>query len=227
MLFGVFRRTALCLAATMMLSAASHAAEWNVKQESKPAPEGVSEPIKALLSADAVIVEKDGAPELSFWFLKELPLSAKPETAEKALDQVKESQLLGVVQVHADRRDYRDDEMPAGVYTMRMGLRPNDGDHLGTSDYLYFGVLIPVSKDTKVEAYGSHDALAEASAEETAVFHPSIISLRPDSKPDAAPLTVHVVAEDHVVVRVTASGKAGDVAESIAFEVVLEGEAAH
>lgn len=226
---STYLRTALTSAsiAVWMMAAPAFAADWTAQKESAPQPDGISEGIKALLSGEALVISKDGAPELSFWFVKETPLSAKPESAEKALDQVKESQLMGVVEVHADRRDYRDDEMPKGVYTVRMGLRPNDGDHLGSSDYTYFGVLIPVSKDTKVDGFGSHDSLSEASAEETSVYHPSIISFRPDSKPDAELLSVVELPEDHKAVRVALVAKAGDAVETVAFEIVVEGEARH
>jgi len=210
-----------------LLLALPAAAEWTVKKEATAAPTEVSEVIRPLLSDEALKISRADKPELSLWLLNEWPLSAKPASPDTALEEVAEGALLGVVQVHHPRRDYRDDEMPAGVYTVRMGIRPSDGDHLGTSDYVFFGVLIPATKDKTIEGYKGHEALSEASAEETAVFHPSILSLRPDSQPAAEPLSLHDLAEEHKVVRIVTPARLGDAVESLGFELVLEGHARH
>ncbi len=215
------------LAATTLLALSASAATWSAKQEAAPAPTEVSDAIKALLSDQAVVIASDDKPELTLWPVKEVPLTAAPESPAKALEKVGEASLLGVVQVHVDRRDYRDDEMPAGIYTVRMGLRPNDGDHLGTSDYVFFGVLIPASKDKTVNGYADHDKLSEASAEETAVFHPSILSFRPDSKPEAAALSLVELPEEHKAIRIPLNAKAADAAHPLALELVVEGKARH
>jgi hypothetical protein len=67
-----------------------------------------------------------------------------------ALDQFIQPSLIGIVEVPEESRDYRDDELFKNVFTMRYGLRPDDGNHLGTSDYRHFAVLIPADQDQKL-----------------------------------------------------------------------------
>ena len=58
-----------------------------------------------------------------------------------------ESELLGVVQLAGEGHDYRDQAIAKGVYTMRYGLQPVNGDHLGVSPFRDYSLLLPAAKD--------------------------------------------------------------------------------
>ena len=70
--------------------------------------------------------------------------------------------MLGAVSVGNGLRDYKDNEIAAGVYTMRFGLQPQDGDHLGSAEYPYFVVLIPAKNDTQLDGLTTFKAMAKA-----------------------------------------------------------------
>src|SRR5207245_5678282 len=133
------------------------------------------------LQPRAVQLLDGGKPVFEFWFRSEVPLKSKPASADKALDSLQETVLLGAVSVGSGQRDYKDNEIAAGIYTMRFGLQPQDGDHLGTADYPYFAVLIPARSDTALDGVTTFKALAKASGKETASGHPMVLSLRPTS----------------------------------------------
>ena len=160
---------------------------------------------------------------LEFWLAKEVPLQSKPTSTVKALDAVKPVSLLAAVVVPAARRDYRDDEVPAGTYTMRFALQPQDGNHSGSSEFGYFGVLVPAKLDTKPDAIKDYKELMKASSKETSTDHPMVLSLRPVTSNEGAPLTLNTPAPEHKSVRVKVPAKGPDTKE-IAFEIVFEGK---
>jgi hypothetical protein len=211
----------------LQVAATAHASDWSLKVTDKDPPQELSGSIRALLQSRAVQLFESDKPAYEFWLVKELPLQSKPASTLKALDAVKQTTLLGAVNVPADRRDYRDDELRAGVYTMRLGLQPQDGNHLGTAEFLYFSVLISPEHDTKPEGITDYKPLVKASSRETSTDHPVILSLRPASSGEGELPTLVEPAPDHKSVRVKVPAKAGDDKTSLVFEIVCEGKAQH
>jgi hypothetical protein len=200
------------------------AAEWSLKVEDQPVPAGVSADIRSLLAEKCVRLVEGSKPAMEFWFRKELPLAATPKETAKALDSLKQPVLLGALQVSSDLRDYRDDELPKGVYTLRLGLQPSDGNHLGTSDYAYFAILIPAKDDTKPDGVADYKALTKASSKETSTGHPIILSLRPVSDGSGTIPSLQTPAAEHKSVRVKVPGRAGDARADVIFDLVYEGK---
>ena len=58
-----------------------------------------------------------------------------------------DGELIGVLQFAAEGHDYRDQPIAKGVYTMRYGLQPVNGDHLGVSTFRDYSLLLPAAKD--------------------------------------------------------------------------------
>ena len=52
-----------------------------------------------------------------------------------------------MLQFATEGHDYRDQPIAKGVYTMRYGLQPVNGDHLGVSTYRDYSLLLPAAKD--------------------------------------------------------------------------------
>src|SRR5437660_4378492 len=175
------RSILLALGLVLQSIGASQAAELALKVAEKPPPGELDASIRNRLQAKAIQLLDGEKPAYEFWFSTEVPLQAKPASAAKALDTVKETTLLGAVSVASAKRDYRDDELPAGIYTIRFALQPQDGDHLGTAEYAYFGVLVSAKLDTKPDGFPEYKALVKASAKGVGAEHPVILSLRPAS----------------------------------------------
>ena len=209
---------------TLLQVNASTAADLAVKVADKEPPKELDTSIRAKLQTKAVQLLDGEKPVYEFWFSAEVPLQSKPASAGKALDALKQATLLGAVAVSRDQRDYRDDELRAGVYTMRFALQPQDGNHLGTSEFNYFALLTPAKIDNKLDGISEYKALVKASSKETSTDHPVILSLRPvSSEPGDVP-QLNTPAPDHKSVRVKVQAKAGDERVSITFEIVYEGK---
>ncbi len=220
------RKRSLLLGTLLILTQinASAAAELSVKMAEKEPPKELDASIRAKLQTKAVQLMDGEKPVFEFWFSAELPLQSKPAVVSKALDAVKQTTLIGAVAVSRDQRDYRDDELRAGIYTMRFVLQPQDGNHLGTSEFNYFAALTPARNDNKLDGIGEYKALVKASSKETSTDHPVILSLRPaSSEPGEAP-QLKAPAPEHKSVSVRIPAKAGDEKVNVAFEIVYEGK---
>ncbi len=203
---------------------AATAADLALKVADKEPPKELDASIRAKLQSKAVQLLDGEKPVYEFWFSAELPLLSKPASAGKALDAIKQATLLGAVAVSRDQRDYRDDELRAGVYTMRFALQPQDGNHLGTSEFNYFAVLTPAKIDNKLDGISDYKALVKASSKETSTDHPVILSLRPASSDQGDIPQLNTPAPDHKSVRVKVPAKAADEKVRITFEIAYEGK---
>ena len=93
------------------------------------------------------------------------------------------------------------------MYTLRLGIQPMDGDHMGTAPYNEFCLLCPADQDKKpdlLEAEGT----ARAEHQVDGRKHPGMMLLFPNTKPADAP-AVEAKPKDHWVLsfRVPVDGR--------------------
>ena len=206
----------------LITATALSAADLTLKTADLPPPKEIDPAIQKLLQPKAVQLVVGDQPAFQFWLVNELPLQSKP--GAKPLDAVKQATLLGVVAVLIAQRDYRDDEIAAGVYTMRFALQPQDGNHLGSSEFLYFAALTPAKLDTKPDGITDYKSLVKVSSKETSTDHPVILSLRPAGSDKTESPQLVEPAPEHKSVRVKVPANASGEKTSIAFEIVYEGK---
>jgi hypothetical protein len=168
----------LALAFFLLLSSAS-AQTYKAEALKAAPPDGVAAGVKKELSEEAVrVLSADGKPFADFWLRKAVPASGKPEGAKGTVlyPILGEGELLGVVKFVAEGHDYRDQSIPKGVYTMRYGLQPVNGDHLGVSPFRDYILLVPAAKDADPAALAKKK-LETQSAETVGSSHPAILML--------------------------------------------------
>lgn len=215
--------TTLTLLVCLVASSTS-AADLTLKVADKEPPKELDASIRAKLQSKVIQLLDGEKPVYEFWFNAEVPLQSKPSSTAKALETVKQATLLGAMSVASGHRDYRDDELRTGVYTIRFALQPQDGNHLGTAEFSFFAVLTPAKIDNKLEGIGDYKSLVKASSRETSTDHPVILSLRPAASDDGDPPKLNSPVPDHKSVRVKVPAKAGEDKTAITFEVVYEGK---
>ncbi len=209
---------------TLFAACAVPAADLTLKVVDRNPPKELDAAIAGTLQKKAIQLLDGDKPVYEFWFSAEIPLQSKPAVPAKSLDAVKQATLLGVVALPMARRDYRDDELPAGIYTMRLGLQPEDGNHLGTAEFSTFAVLIPAKRDLKPDGITDFKALVKASSRETTTDHPRFLSLRPPASAGGETPKLIEPAPEHKSVRVKVPARAGDGQTELVFEVVYEGK---
>ena len=226
------KRDSLCFLAALawpLLVFSPHArcAEWTLAVVQKAPPSALGESIAKTLQPQAIQLLQSGAPVMEFWFPTELALAKAHDASSKGLASLGSAGILGATVVHKDQRDYRDDELFAGTYTMRMGLRPNDGNHLGSSEYLFFAVLTPAKLDTAVDQIKTYKELVKTSSQESSADHPFILSLRPGTSDVGAFPRLNVPAEAHKSLLIKLPASFEGTTSSIVMDLVYEGVAEH
>jgi hypothetical protein len=140
------------------------------------------------------IYSEDGQPFMDIWLRKAIPSSAKPAGPKGTIQFpfLSEGELLGACQLASDGHDYKDQEITKGLYTLRYGLQPVNGDHLGVSPFRDYALLVPAAKDNSLEL-PRHKQLEERSAEAAGTSHPAVLMLlsAPAEELKKAPAMVH------------------------------------
>ena len=165
----------LALAASTTVSAQSYKVE---EIEAAP-PSEIAPEIAATLEAKGYrISEEGGGPLAEIWLRKAIPASEKPAGAKGAIQFpfLAQGELLGAARLLDEAGDYRDQVIEKGVYTIRYGLLPVNGDHLGVSPFRDYALLLPADKD-KDAAVLSRKKLEDERMEAAGTSHPAIFSM--------------------------------------------------
>lgn len=191
---------ALLLFQSTDLSAAKHA---------DPVPPEIAAPVSGMISSGGVRATV-GANTLTFWFVKQLPAASWSE--------IKEGTLVGAAKIDKDFRDIRGRVIKAGTFTVRYGIQPANGDHLGVSPYREFLLLSPARIDTD-PAPRDHDGLVEVSKEAIGGSHPAVLSIDPPVSTAALlSVTTTELAHKAIVLEIPVAGGA------LRFGLVLIGK---
>ncbi len=186
-------------------------------------PKEIAEPIRAVLDGKVIRLSTGDKPFFEFWFRKELPLAEQPAGGTLGLTTLAEGTILGVVRVDGERYDFRDEEIPSGVYVVRLGIQPEDGNHLGVAPTRTFALLISAKQDTKLEPI-PHKELMKIAATVNAAKHPSNLNLQPVEKADGEfPRLAEHNDGQHKVVLLKLPARVGDSHSTLTFALVYEG----
>jgi hypothetical protein len=180
--------TAIVVASFWGISAA-HAASYSIKTAKLSLPRELNHAISALLSDNSIQLSDDkGALVATLWPRKELPAKASAEQVRNGLTyrELDETGVLGAIRLEQGMSDYRQQKIKPGVYTIRLGFQPMDGDHMGTAPYPDFGLLVPAHADAKPEPVSAKE-LQEMSAKASGGSHPAVFLLFPNPMPEDAP----------------------------------------
>ncbi|MBI1904033.1 MAG: hypothetical protein HYS13_23275 [Planctomycetia bacterium] len=213
---------ALALALVSLPLAAEDKAEF---VDSAPPKDALSAEVAAALSSKAIKVAAGDKTVCEIWFAKTWTAKADFAPSGAILYPLEVGELVGVVRYPDEAGDFRDQKVAGGVYTLRYGQQPEDGNHVGTSDTRDFLVLLPAKKDAKAGPLSQED-LHNLSKEASKTTHPAILSMLPTSdKPAAAPEVKHYADRELTTLRVTGATKAGAKEGKLTIEFVLVGHA--
>jgi hypothetical protein len=184
-----------------------------------PIPKELAAAVAASLAPEGVHTET-GKATLDFWFVKSLAVKGDASS----WSAVEEGTLVGAVRVAASHPDIRGKTIKPGVYTLRYGIQPSNGDHLGVSPFREFLLLAPAALDTDPAPKG-HEGTIELSKEAIGGSHPAVLSIDPPvAGAKDATLGTHTTELGHtsVIVEVPLSRGSG-AAGALRFGIVLVG----
>jgi hypothetical protein len=163
----------------------------------------------------------DGGVICEVWFRKALPTRAKADVQGAIYTELADSTLVGLVSIPKATTDFRGQAVKPGVYTMRYGLHPTDGNHMGISPYRDFLLLIPVAADPNPDAQFKFEELVKMSAKAAGTNHPTPFSLVSAEGQSKLP-TVFENDHGHEVLAVKLKNQAG---ADMAIAVIVKGVA--
>lgn len=156
----------------------------------------VSEAVRQTLDAKGYrLTLDDSKPACEIWLRKSVPAQSKKEPDSVVYPQLAESTLVGVAHFPERAADFRGHPIPAGFYTLRYELMPDDGNHLGVAPNRDFLLLVPAQSDSDPSASFKYPDLIALSARTAGTKHPSPLSLAPADKAGSG--TVAKDDQDH------------------------------
>lgn len=198
-------------------------AMFSAALEKAAPPEALAEPIRKQLDGDALVVRDKNDVVMKIWFRSVIPVKASEEQIKNGLTyrEIPEGALVGALEFPHAFTDFRKQELPAGVYTLRFAVQPDIGDHTGTAPNPEFCLLCRASDDLSDEPIDKKK-LIEISSKVNEGRHPAVLLLWPNNGSDAG---VKVVEKGNgVVVATIKRPVAGEDAKAmLGFAVTVAG----
>lgn len=190
-------------------------------------PETVAEPLREILSSDAIrVLDGQGDAFADFWVRQGIPVREKPAGPEGAVlyPVLEVGQVVGVVRFNEEAYDYKDQPIAPGLYSLRYGLQPINGDHLGISTHRDYLMLVPVQDETDLELI-EQATLDIISADAAMTNHPAVFLLVAAPADASMPAAVHNQEKDQwgIVLPLPVRVEGQDAEETLQVQVVLVG----
>jgi hypothetical protein len=218
-------RLPFLVAALVAACAPVFADDYKLEQASA-APDGLPAAIAAQVAPTGQRVVGPQRPLCTIWLAKETAAKEAFEPSLAIKYPFAPGQFMGVLQVprRAGLTDFRGNEIEEGLYTLRYGQQPMDGNHIGTSPTADFLLALPVAVDEDPATIGSVEDLFKKSAEASGTTHPAIFTLLPvgDAKITESGLT-HDEEQSFWILQMVASG-AKDAKHPLRLVVVGQSE---
>ncbi len=185
-----FRTPRWVIAALVCLALPAVApAQYTIKTGDTSPPKELDKAVRDALAPTSVRFLKGGAVLAELWFRKDVPSTAKGAQLKAGITyrDVPETTLMGAVRFDKQVTDYRKQKIKPGVYTLRLGFQPMDGDHMGTAPNPEFFLICPAKDDKTTAPMKDAKELQDLSIKATGTSHPGVFELMPVKDPGAAP----------------------------------------
>jgi hypothetical protein len=216
----------LCVPVILLavLSGRLAAEEYRVEAfKDVPVPEQLSPDITAQLSpAGFKVMQGEKRTLLEIWPAKQWDVNAQFAPSATVLYPLKPGSLVGALRFGRKGADFRGQEIPSGVYTLRYGNQPVDGNHVGTFDTRDFLLMLPAEADTSPALIAEMD-LHKTSAQSAESTHPAIMPLLKADGGGELPAMRHLAEQEWWTVRFAGQGGGG---KKIVLELIVVGKAA-
>ena len=195
------------------------------KLDTPPPADALSPEIAGLLSPTGFKVTEGTRVVCEVWLCKEWPIAADAKTTGEINYPLTPGQVFGAIRFGRKAADFRDQEVPAGVYVVRYAQQPVDGAHVGTFPTRDFCALLPAAKD-RLAAVLDYKTLTTLSKETTGTAHPAIRPLL-KAQEGESPAIRSDEEKMWTMVRLTGKTRQGAAAlKDLPIELVVAGKAA-
>lgn len=149
-------------------------AQFIIEPVGAPPSEGVGEKMRGSLDSKGVRVKGPGGKVVAEYWARSAEFSGPPVSGFGIrFESIPEGALLALVRFPEKSSGFREQTIPAGMYTMRFGLHPENGDHMGVAPSRDFALLTPVADDPDPAKNYGYDELV-AMSKKVGNPHPTI-----------------------------------------------------
>jgi len=189
--------------------AEARAADYKLSAAGAP-PDGLPAEIETSLTEEGHRISTGDGTLAEIWLTKSPAVKKGFTPGFRVKYPYEVGTLVGVLRVGSGEEfaDFRDQVILPGVYTLRYGQQPQDGNHIGTSQQADFLLAVPAGDDKSAGKIDDQDELNDLSAEAAGSSHPAIFSLLAleGEKPEQATLN-HQPDRDFWVLQTTGDEK--------------------
>ncbi|MEO7133226.1 MAG: hypothetical protein ABI024_03310 [Vicinamibacterales bacterium] len=208
--------------AVAILAVATASAQPKVTPLQEKPPAQIAPAITAVLQTSGIkaIV---GAATLEIWWAQAIALTADGP----GWSNVESGTLAGAMRVSGAYTEIRGKVVAPGVYTLRYGLQPQNGDHLGISTFREFLVVSPAAIDTDPKVLG-FDGVVALSKQVIGTSHPAGMSIDPPEEASGALLSTYKNDSGHEgIVFELPRSLTGKAAGTVKFGLIVSGTIVH
>lgn len=207
---------------SLLLATAAYSQSYKAEAVGSP-PADVPKALQDLLQPKgAKLVSDSGTAVAEIWLRKDFPPKAVPATSDVLYGALGDGSLVGVLHFPQDTADYRGQTIKAGFYTMRHGLIPQDGNHMGVNPYRDALVLAPVAADTNFTKDLSFQDMVDLSKKASGTPHPGFLVMAPAKDGQSVPAAFQD-DQGHWDLQLKFQGPGGDLAAAITLVGKFEG----
>jgi hypothetical protein len=141
-----------------------------------PPPPEVAFGIAQSLQKSGFQISTKGAAYCEIWLRASLPSGAGSNEPNVTLPNMPVGALLGVIRFDGNGSDRRGQAIKPGVYTLRYGIMPMNGNHQGAAPQRDFLLMTRASEDRDVNATPNFDTLVAMSRKASLTPHPAVLS---------------------------------------------------
>lgn len=180
----------------------------------------------ALQAQGARLLDGGGKPVAEVWLAKTLDGAANPSSSGDIIyGSVQPGAFVGVLHYPAGGSDFRGQNIKSGYYSLRYDLIPQDGNHMGVSQYRDFLLLVPVAQDADPAKPLKFDDVVKLSRQASGTSHPGVLSLdATDQVSGQLPAAFKDDSSNWAVAAKTQVKPAGGTAKDLPIAIVLVGK---
>jgi len=111
-------------------------------------PEGAPAELAELMHDEAVTVKSPSGEAVAHYWGRKAEFEAEAAGGFGIrYDFIPEGAVIALVEFPDEGSDFREQDIPSGLYTLRYSLHPEDGNHMGVAPSRDFAVLTPAAQD--------------------------------------------------------------------------------
>ena len=160
----------------LLFAATAAFAQYKAEPVGAPPADAAPGILATLNKAGTKIVAGNGSAFVEIWLRSTAPTGPASSEPSVTLPNMPSGALLGVLLFPGKGSDRRGQVIQPGVYTLRYGNYPINGDHQGAAPQRDFMVLAPASVDKSADTVADFNAMIDMSRKASSTNHPAVLS---------------------------------------------------